>query len=564
MQQLQWVLHHTQVLVVGGGAAGIRAAIESATHRVDTLLVVDGRLCKEGSTFYERSPGWGIMSATNEQDIEPFYRQVMGAANGCVNPQLVHILCEQSLERVRDLEQYGIAFTKLQDLQIVSCFGQTMRGAMLDDLDQCKRQLTQTLFSLPHVSLCEGVRMASLLVEDNTCLGAVGFDGAGTAHLFCANAVILACGGAQNLYQYAYRNGQQNGTAYAMAARRGARVVNLEFVQFINATVAPVGGINYYQFGFVTCPEVVNRRGEPFLHRYLPNGMTTSELLTLRASHGPFSVSDNAKYFDLAIVQESGACGLVGAKVTCDPRKMKTERYRPWRKCLAECGCTTATPMVIYPHCHAFNGGVLLHSDCHTDISRLFACGESAGGCHGANRMGGNSLLGTQVFGKLAGQLAAQACKEGQAHTVSVEKAMQLLLEDSSFCRPGGKLSPAKVLETVQAVMQKYAFLTRDEAGLCTAIQALERCRADYDPRRYLGLTDAGQAYASLNALCSALLILYAMRERRESRGGHYRTDYPAQDPTQDGMIAVCLQKGQIQTQTVKTNEWDGEYDSER
>jgi len=545
MRRIDTQLHTAQVLIVGGGGAGIRAAIAAAERGAETLLAVNGRLLSTGSTFYERSPGWGIMSARDAGDVQPFYEDIMAAANGCIGPHLARIMCAQSAAAVDDLKGYGISFWLLEELGMTPCFGKAPRGQLLRDLGQCKRRLGDKLRSLQDLRTMEDVSVVSLLMRDGVCDGAVGVDEKGTLHIFRAGATVLACGGAQNLYRYAYRNGANNGAACAMAARQGARVVNLEFVQFINATLAPTPGINYYQFLFRTLPDVRNARGERFLERYLPEGLEADELLRLRATHGPFSVADDACRFDLAIVRESERVGAMGAVISPDADKLMGPMYRPWRHCLDEAGYALDTPMTIYPHCHAFNGGVLMSSDMTTDIPGLYACGEAAGGCHGANRIGGNSMLATQVFGKLAGSAAA-AFAPRNVPAVSEAEAIGILKRDCGTFGGAGETGPDAAMDTVRDVMQRSGFLMRDEAGLQDGLQRLAECSRQFDPVRWLGTDRMRGAMDVYNALCAAQLMLTAMLERRESRGGHYRTDYPLKDEALTKMQAVTCPDGNI------------------
>ena len=547
MNDIATQFHAAQVLVVGGGGAGIRAAIAAAEQGAETLLVVNDKLLSSGSTFYKLSPGWGIMSARDVKDVQPFYEDILAAADGCLDERLVRIMCEQSAEVVEDLKRYGVQFWPLGKLGMTPCFGKAPRGQLLQDLSQFKRQMGKKLRSLGQIRVIEDVSVVSLMVRDGVCDGAIGFDKEGAMHVFSADATVLSSGGAQNLYQYAYRNGTNNGAAYAMAARHGARVVNLEFVQFINAALSPKAGINYYQFLFRTLPGVRNANGERFLEKYLPEGLMEETLLKLRATHGPFSVADDACHFDLAIVRESERIGAAGATISPDAEQLAGLMYKPWRHCLKEMEYALDTPMTIYPHCHAFNGGVLISPDMTTDIPGLYACGEAAGGYHGANRIGGNSMLGTQVFGKLAGNIATSFPRRGSPQ-VTKDEALKLLQDDCGTFTGAGDKKPNAVMDTVQDVMQRYGFLMRCGKGLDEGLMRLEQCCETFEPARWLGTQQARSALDAYNALCAARLILTAMRERKESRGGHYRTDYPLKDETRRTMQSITCGGGEVRS----------------
>ena len=505
------------VLVVGGGGAGIRAALQAAEANVSVLLVSTTQIGRSGSTFYANSPEWGMMCATDDKDAALFYKEILSTCGGCVDPALVRLLAERSPTCLNQLERDGLSFLTLESIGLVGCFGKKSRGVLLRDMDQAISAFCARLAATSGLQVRSGLYVADLLMHDGVCAGAVAVDKTGGLVAIHAGAVVLACGGAQGLYRYSYANGAIHGAAYAMAARHGARLVNLEFVQFICAALSPSPGLNYYQFAFSEQPQVLNGQGEPFLPAYLPPGCPVEECLRLRAEHGPFSVNDDSKYFDLAMISETEKGHGLGAEIIPDASRIQGAKYSRWRGFLRSRGLDEATPMTIYPHAHAFNGGILLHSDVSTDIPGLYACGESAGGCHGPNRMGGNAILATQVFGMLAGQGAAAFAKANRLSRLEKPRLSDLFASSSKIA-----LSPAQAMETVKDVMQRHGFLRRDETGLQQGLESLAELSVDLSGN---GLTPAH--FMAANALDAARLILTAMKERKESRGGHNRTDFP-------------------------------------
>lgn len=510
----------TDVLIVGGGAAGLKAALTAADHGFQVMLAADQLF--GGSTFYANSPEWGMTFARDQQDEEVLYQEIVTAANGCLNKKLVRLMVEQSRARFQELKGYGLEFTYSKDLGVISCFGKTPRGAALNDLNQAVDAFRQQIAQRPNLKIVDGVSVANLLVADGVCQGVLGFNAKGELTAISAAATILACGGGENLYQYAYAVNPLNGSAYAMAARHGARIVNLEFVQFINATLAPVKGINYHQAAFAAAKSFVNQKGEPFLEKYLPQDCTPEECMEMRSTHGPFSTEDNSKYFDLAVASEGGAV------ITSDPQKLTSPEYTSWRKFLDRGRYPLDLPMTIYPHAHAFNGGVLVGDKIQTDLPGLFAAGESMGGCHGANRMGGNAILAAQVFGKLSADAAADyICRKQRRRQFTEKECLKFLEQECLFSEVKNEFSPDEAMKLVQATVQKVAFLERTEEGLQEGIESLENLRKQYNPLVFFNRPQAASAFSAYNGLCAALLMLTAMRERRESRGAHCRKDYP-------------------------------------
>ena len=425
---------YTDVLVVGGGAAGLKAALTAADRGVQVILAVDYPY--SGSTFYANSPEWGLTCARDEADVEALYQDIIHASHGCLNPVLARRMAEESRQGFEELKGYGLEFTNSKDIGMVSCFGKTARGGVLNDLNQAVDAYQEQIEARPKLKVVSGITAFTLVMKEGACRGVIGFQKDGEITVLVASATVLACGGGENLYQYSYAVGPLNGSAYAMAARHGARIVNLEFVQFINATLEPAGGLNYFQGAFAAAKSFTNRSGERFLEKYLPRGCTAEECMKLRSSHGPFSSEDVSKYFDIAVAAEGGAV------IVSDLKKLEAPEFTSWKKFLTGSHYPFDTPMTIYPHAHAFNGGIL-------------------------------------------------------------------------------------AMEAVQKIVQKAAFLERTEEKLNEGIRSLERLREAYAPMAFLDTPQAASAFSTYNAVCSALLMLTAMRERRETRGAHLRLDYP-------------------------------------
>ena len=523
------------VLVVGGGAAGIRAALTAAALGRDTVLLSETPVGGSGSTFYRRSPPWGVLYAEDAQDAAAFEAEIMAASGACADARLVRTLAEESVTIRALLAREKLPLRTHAAMGLTGCFGSQPRGAVLTDLAAAQRLWRGALSRARRLRVVAGYQAVTLVQAGERIAGVTALDASGALSLWRARAVVLATGGAIGLYERSYAHGGLLGAGLAMAARHGAPTVNLEFVQFINGTLAPVYGLNYYQFAFVEQPRVHNARGEAFLAGYLPQGCTEERCLTLRGQHGPFSVEDEGKYFDLGIVAEARKRHGEGATIVPDPSRLTGSRYVHWREFLTSLGYSTATPMTVAPFCQAFNGGVRMLPGAHTDLPGLYVCGEVAGGCHGANRMGGNAMLATQVFGRLAGQSASQDCAGCAPPKVSKADAMAQFMAEMGAQTPC--VPPDEALRTVRCTMQTYAFLERSEAGLLAARRDLAALRVNVPAA--LGTPAAQQAAQAANAVDAARLIVCAMRKRRDSRGGHNRTDYPAPDASLAAPIAT-------------------------
>lgn len=525
------------VLVIGAGGAGVRAALTAAETAERVALVSETPIGESGSTFYPLSFEWGMLSATDEKDAEDFTQEILTAAKGCINPRLASYLARGSIKARARFIQEGLPLTPMSSMHITGCFGKEPRGDFLRDMEvfvQSQRELIRQNTRITFHQLTA----VSLLVREKRCLGAMAVDARGKLILIRAKAVVLALGGGEGLYRHRAAFGPLYGNAYAMAARHQARIVNLEFIQFVPGTIKPLANVNYFPFLLNEHPRLTNAKDESCMEDYLPEGVSVENALDMHAKHGPFSCEDDGKYLEYAMIGEEKKGNGMGLKFWPDASRLQDERGVHWREFLHKLGLNEGTVMQIYPMCQGFNGGVLLGDDLTTDISGLFACGESSGGLHGPDRMGGLCILATQVFGEGAGRKAGEYALEQEMEKISDEEAVQMLVDEFSGRRSSGE-APAVVLEEIRRIMQENGGVRRNEKGLEKGLSQLETL--DLQPLEYLDMPEAAQYFRVANALDAARLILNAMKNRRESRGSHDRSDYPAHDESLNRMRWVSM-----------------------
>lgn len=538
-------IHETltcQVLVIGAGGAGIRAALTAAQDTDNILLISETAPGDSGSTFYPLTFEWGMLSSAGESDTRQFTQEILTAAKGCINPKLAAYLAEGSNEARERFIREGLPLVPMKELNITGCFGKEPRGDFLTDLDTFVSSQRQLVQQNEHITFAQ-LTAVSLLVRDGCCAGAIAVDAQGHLVQINAHAVVLALGGAEGLYEHRASFGALYGNAYAMAARHQARLVNLEFIQFVPGTVTPVAYMNYYPFLLNEHPRVTNARDEECMERYLPSGVTLEECLDMHAKHGPFSCEDNGKYLEYAMVGEDLRGAGRGLKLWPDTSRLQSKRALHWRNFLQRLGYNEGTVMQVYPMAQGFNGGILLHDDLSTDIEGLYACGESSGGLHGPDRMGGLCILATQVFGKGAGQNAVNYASKRKMHFFTSEEAAQVLVDEFAS-RTESDLTPQQVLARIRHEMQENACLRRNEKGLGSALYTMEQL--GLQPLAHLSQPDTAVYFQVANALDASRLILTAMRNRKESRGSHDRSDYPGHDPQLAAMRWVSMEDGHI------------------
>lgn len=561
--------NQTDLLIIGGGGAGIKAAIKAGEQRVKVLLVTKYRFGRTGASFYPGMSGWGINAITHEGDSEEhFYDEILAAGAGAVDKKLARVLVEQCTRRFREMEEYGVEFGKNEKGEynsVVSCFGKRVRGAGAE-LGMIKKALWKQLMK-NRVAIRSGVSIVSLIVEDGVCRGALGFDEMDGLMAIQAKAVILAAGGGCDLYRYSLAMPDQTGDGYLMALDAGAKLVNMEFLQFIPGLTWPERKLLFQEKNLDTLPSITDRRGEEVLPKYLPPGVSKADCLRERAKNGPFTSADISKYFDIALYEEwrkGGVRESGGIHFQYHPSVLDDQRWfiKEWREWMASRGVDVVNRgFDIIPHAQCFNGGVHINTDAGTGVPGLYAAGENAGGAHGADRLGGNAQAATQVFGAIAGEEAAKyalsVSSGGGFPQFRDEKLLEIL--EKRFRNPAGKaVDLDKAIIRAKEIMWDSGAVVRSEKGLRRGLEEIRALMESFDPWAHFlerGSEKSGEpkkAAGLFSRLKLSNILLEIMQFRRESRGPHYRSDFPGKELAYEGMIQAAPRSGKTEYALIK------------
>ena len=534
----------SDVLVVGAGGAGCSAAIVASDAGAHVTLLDKGRLGLTGSTFDPFTWGKGITVAARgfnpSDDPEVHYRLAIEAARGLANPVLARIVAYEAPARFRELLDAGFPF---RANQLGACFGKGMIGAVINQPDLA-RAFRREIERRP-IRLLEGTMAAGLLGEKGRCTGVVAATRSGEVIAFRAKAVILVTGGASTIFRYNFNAAPLTGDGQIMALEAGATLTNLEFYQAILGTTHPAR-VFFPQWFLGGVPPMRNAAGRAFLPDYLAPGADPDQLVLDRSFHGPFTSSRPTGRVDIAIYGEilagrgTAAAGderrLAG--VWCDfaalpeeqRRELDERRGRPalaWLR--ARRMDLEAGPVPIAPFAHAFNGGIVIDEHGQTAVPGLYACGEVAAGPHGANRVGGHMAAVLLVFGARAGKHAARAAMASPLPALDREGLQKVSAQIEKLRGAAGEARPHAVRRAIQTAMSPV-MIGKDAAGLEQALAALKRIREEHLPR--VGVQspyDVGEALGLMNLLETATLVARSALLRKESRGPHYRTDFPAE-----------------------------------
>lgn len=487
------------VLVIGSGAAGLRAAIAARQGGATVLLLTKGTAGLGTATVMSYG---AFNSAGSGFTTEEHARKTMETGHGKGNPSLVRILAEEAPARIGELIGQGARLRQTR-------FGVVAEGRF----PILGRPITETLLAWAKSA---GVRItdwitAVMLVtggDGSHVAGCLGVTSGGKTVLILAKAVVLCTGGASALFRHHDNPVTNIGDGYAMAARCGALVADMEFTQFYPLLIS-AGRLPKILAppALVERGKVVNTLGEDVREKYgladvKPVAAKGRDALSV-AVYTEQMQGQNV-YLDLRHAGgDSGAPGPEGEML-----RMLEGRYQ-----------SASRPLPVTPCAHFTMGGVVIDEHCRTTRQGLFAAGEAACGVHGANRMGGNALTETLVFGYRAGKAAAAYCADGASGRT--EDAASRDLPEIGRAYTAGTHEPAAALRVLRETMWENCGPVRDDEGLSFALQVIEGLKRE-------GITCTGRerlaaCWSVWNGLETASMMINAAMARKESIGAHWR-----------------------------------------
>ena len=542
------------VLVIGTGAAGARAAI--AAHQAGSEVAMLGKRAR-GDAHTVLAAG-GINAALGTVDPRDSWQQhfadTMREAYFLSDPRAVELMAREAPDEVRELADWGCPFAMVDDEDVSRGPDQRFFGAHTWRRtcyagDYTGRAILQTLIGRVDelgIPIVADQYVSRLLVADGVCFGAYAFDiRSGERTVWLADAVVLAAGGHTRLWRRSSsRRDENTGDAMALALAAGCELADMELVQF-----HPTGMVWPEEMAGTLVTEAVrgegghlrNAEGERFMQRYDPERM---ELSTRdRVALANYTEITEGRGFD------HGGVHLDVSHL--DKQVILDKLPRMYRQFLdALMLDISSEPMEVAPTAHYSMGGIVVDADTHaTRVPGLYAAGEATSGLHGANRLGGNSLAETVVFGRRAGQAAAEWSAGLDAQQRSKPAVADARADLDALIGPGEHFA-RPLQRAVRDTLWAHCGVVRTEQELAHALERLGQIGAaaasvDVRPTSegYLDLAHALDLRGSVMA--AAATVLGAL-ERRESRGAHTRADHPDLDPRLQRRFTVELRDGAL------------------
>ena len=562
-----YITHNTDVLVIGAGGAGLRAAIESAAQGMKTAIVMKSLLGKAHTVMAEGGAAAAMRNADERDSWQTHFRDTMKGGKMLNNPWMAEIHAKEAPDRINELEEWGAVFDRTKDgLILQRNFGGHTYPRLAHVGDRTGLEMIRTLqdkmVHMP-VDVFMEVTVSHLFKNGDAISGALCYSRVtGEFHVFNAKAVILATGGLGKAWKITSNSWEYSGDGQALAWKVGADLLDMEFLQF-----HPTGMVWPLSVRGALITEAVrgeggvlkNNKGERFMFQNIPEAfkndvaatedeanqwvkeVVSGKQATVRRPPELLTRDVVARAIRNEVREGRGSphggvfLDIASRRTPDEIRRKLPSMYHQFMK-LASVDITKE-PMEVGPTCHYMMGGVRVDPQTEmTTVNGLFAAGEVAAGLHGANRLGGNSLSDLVVFGRRAGVGAADYVRRerptGEVSKTDVDHA--IAADNTPFERKGGE-NPYTVHKDLQEMMQDHVGIMRDEEGLKQALTYLDQ----FEKRVQNVSVTGGRAYNPgwhlAMDLQSMIVISRAVAmtalARKESRGGHARSDFPNYDP---------------------------------
>jgi len=578
--------HSFDIVVIGAGGAGLRAAISAADDNVKVAVITKSLLGKAHTVMAEGGAAAALQNADPRDNWKVHFRDTMRGGKLHNNWRMAELHAKRSPERILELEQWGAVFDRTKDGKINQRnFGGHTYPRLAHVGDRTGLEMIRTLqdhaIHQGNITFFVEHTATKILKAENRACGVFGYDRVtGNLIVWKTKAVIVATGGIGKSFKITSNSWEYTGDGHSLAFKAGAELVDMEFIQF-----HPTGMVYPSSVKGVLVTEGVrgeggilkNSEGERFMFKYIPDMLKGEYAETEEEAKKWLDGDDTAKrppelltrdVVSRAILSEitagrgsphGGAFLDIASQRKSGYIKAKLPSMYHQFKTLANLDITKV-PMEVGPTTHYVMGGIRVNAETQeSTVTCLYACGEASGGMHGANRLGGNSLSDLLVFGELAGKSAREKANQLEFADISDDSIRELVSEVLAPFGESRKDNPFLIQQDLQAINEAHVGIKREEASMKEGIEKLEGlkskissagCKGDrtYNPAWHLCLDLYNLLNVSRMAANSALV-------RKESRGAHSRVDYTTSDDNLTELLYIQYQgsNGEISMKEEKT-----------
>ncbi len=541
MQNLKTI--NSDVLIIGCGGAGIRAAVEATTIGSSVAIVSKSLLGKAHTVMAEGGIAAAVANVDSKDSWEVHFADTIIEGAYLSNWRMVEILVKEAPERVYELERYGALFDRTKDGKIMQrAFGAHTYRRLCHVGDRTGLEMIRVLedkvLHSKDVNIFDETIITKLVKRGNKIIGAVGFFlRTGEFVVFNAKSVIIATGGLGRIYKVTSNSWETTGDGIALAFGAGADLMDMEMVQFHPTGMVWPFGVK----GLLVTEGVrgeggilLNNKGERFMLKYSPEKKELDARdIVARAVYHEINKGNGTQHGGVYLDISYKGANFVKEKLP--------SMYTQFKE-LADVDITK-DKMEVAPTVHYFMGGIMVDPETGmTNVKGLFAAGEAASGVHGANRLGGNSLADILVFGKRTGLHAAEYSKKEKTEKVKdIDIKREIARINSYF---GDGTNPHILTEKLRSAMSEHVGIVRSAEGLNRALKTTYELKALSKKDRVKGNLKFNQGLVECieidNMLVLAECMIRSALERKECRGAHTRRDYPKRDDPKWNVNIIC------------------------
>lgn len=511
------------ILIVGGGIAGLISAKKASDSGKKVILVINDKL-GSGASYFELKGTLGIQATAGEKDKELYYEDVISVGKNMTNSDLIKTYIDEIEESIPYLNEIGFE-PWLRNDNRPACFAKYPRKIyLIKDWQKSKMKAKEIFKKISNLTILENTELVHLVKKEERVVGGV-VENNGKFISISTPVVIMATGGIAGLYKNKLYPNNVYGNGHIILLDIGVKAQNMEFIQFIPAFLKPVYNTLFGEHTLKYCIGIYDIKNNLIL-----NGIEDKKLANLweeRSGYAPFSFDFASHKIDLKIFEELEKNGS-GVKLKFSELlyKDKGEFYTVFLEWLKnKMGIDMVKDEIIITHfAHSCNGGIKINKDGETGVKGVYAIGELSSGVEGANRLGGNSMGASLVFGKRAVDSALKYLSKNKISNEKefIEKDFELWIEGISKTKIENPLSYEEIKNTISEIISKTGNICRDKNSIIEALKEIDKLK-----KRFFIQAEISKGIEIYYRLEASKMLLLAMLNREESRGAHYRKDFP-------------------------------------